>query len=151
VVRELVTSVQIAASRAQVWQVLADLESWPEWNPSIEAFSGVAVKGTRLRFRARSTEGGGAVTLRPIVLSADSNRLLRWSGSFLIPGLFDAVHGFELTEQAGGTLVTQRERISGVLVPLMSGLLKRTERDNRRADEALRSRVQAEVGVPSGD
>ncbi len=68
---------------------------------------------------------------------------VRWRGHFLVRGLFDATHEFVLEPAAQGTRVTQRERCSGVLVPLLGAVLRRTERDNARGDTALKARVEA--------
>ena len=139
---EITTTIEIARPPERVWERLVAFAEWPAWHPSISEFAGRAEAGQRLRFRARSPEGGGAVTLKPTVLDADPGRLLRWRGHFLMPGLFDATHEFTLEPTPTGTKVTQRERFTGVLVPLMRKVLARTERDNDRADRALKIRVE---------
>ena len=141
--REIVTAVEVEAGADHTWRVLTTFEEWPTWHPSMLEFEGSAAAGNRLRFRARSPEGGGAVTIRPRVLEADPGRLLRWRGHFLVPGLFDATHEFALEPTSRGTRVTQRERFTGILVPLMRGVLARTQRDNARADSALKARAEA--------
>ena len=141
--REITTTIDVKASPDRTWGVLAALGDWPAWHPSISEFAGFPSAGERLRFRAQSPEGGGAVTLKPTVLDAEPDRLLRWRGHFLVRGLFDATHEFHLEPTPSGTRVTQRERFSGVLVPLMGGVLARTERDNLRADQALKARAES--------
>ena len=139
---EIVSTIEIASPPERVWDGLVAFGDWPAWHPSISEFAGRAEPGQRLRFRARSPEGGGAVTLKPTVVAADPGRLLRWRGHFLMPGLFDATHEFALEPTAVGTKLTQSERFTGVLVPLMRKILARTERDNERADRALKARVE---------
>lgn len=141
--REIITDVDVDASPDETWRVLAALPDWPAWHPSIVEFDGRAEAGQRLRFKARSPEGGGAVTLKPTVLDAEPGRLLRWRGHFLVPGLFDGTHEFVLEPTSRGTRVTQRERFTGILVPLMRAILARTQRDNVRADQALKARAEA--------
>lgn len=140
---EIVTTVDVDTPPNRTWQVLTAFEEWPAWHPSILEFAGNATAGQRLRFRARSPEGGGAVTLKPTVLDADPGRLLRWRGHFLVRGLFDATHEFTLEPTDRGTHVIQRERFTGILVPLMRSVLARTERDNTRADRALKARAES--------
>jgi hypothetical protein len=140
--QEIITIIEIANPPERVWDALIAFDKWPAWHPSISEFTGRAEPGQRLRFRARSPEGGGAVTLKPTVRNADPGQLLRWRGHFLMPGLFDATHEFVLEPTALGTQVTQRERFTGVLVPLMRKVLARTERDNDRADRALKTWVE---------
>lgn len=139
---EIVTTVEIVSPPQAVWDGLVAFDEWPTWHPSIQEFAGRAQQGQRLRFRARSPEGGGAVTLKPTVLDADPGRVLRWRGHFLVPGLFDATHEFVLEPTATGTHLTQRERFTGILVPLMKRVLARTQRDNARADQALKASVE---------
>ena len=140
---EISTTTDISASPERVWAVLSDLSTWPSWHPAITAFTGTAAAGERLRFTARSPEGGGAFTLTPRVLAAEPARLLRWRGHFLVPGLFDATHEFMLEPTRGGTQVTQRERFSGALTKLLASTIRRTERDNARANAALRAITEA--------
>lgn len=83
------------------------------------------------------------MTLKPVVLDAETGRLLRWRGHLLFRGLFDATHEFVLEATPRGTYVTQRERLTGVLVPLLGAVVKRTERDNARADAGLKAHVEA--------
>lgn len=140
---EIVTAIEVAASAEEVWQVLVSFDRWPSWHPSVKRFEGSPTPGSRLRFVAQSPEGGGRFTLRPVLLAAEPARLLRWRGNFLVPGLFDATHEFTLRDCEGGSALTQRERFSGLLVPLMSAVLARTRRDNARADLALKMKVEA--------
>jgi hypothetical protein len=139
---EIVTTIDVAASRQEVWRLLVSFDEWPSWHPSIKRFEGSPTPGARLRFTARSPEGGGQVTLRPTLLVAEPARLLRWRGHFLVPGLFDATHEFTLRDWEAGTELTQRERFSGLLLPLMSRVVARTRRDNGRADLALKLRLE---------
>ena len=74
--------VDIVASEREVWTVLADVASWPTWNPAIRH----AVRdeelevGTRFRF---STEIG---TLKCRVTEVDAPNLLSWKGRVLLLG-----------------------------------------------------------------
>ena len=45
------TTESIDASPERVWQVLTDLESYPEWNPFIIEGSGEIHRGSRLKLR----------------------------------------------------------------------------------------------------
>ena len=140
--QEIVSTIEVEDAPERVWEVLTAFGDWPAWHPSIEQFQGVAARGERLRFRARSPEGGGAVTVRPTVLDAQPSRILRWRGHFLVRGLFDGTHEFALEPTAHGTRVTQRESFSGLLVPLLKSVVARTARDNALADRALKARVE---------
>ena len=50
----------------------------------------------------------------------------RWLGRWGIPGVFDAEHSFTITARVeGGVRLSQNERFTGVLVPLMVRSLDR--------------------------
>jgi uncharacterized protein YndB with AHSA1/START domain len=51
--KEFVEQIGIAASRERVWSVMADLEHWPEWTPSIKRIETLewATTGIGSRFR----------------------------------------------------------------------------------------------------
>ena len=140
--KEIVTSVEVAADPEHVWEVLTHFESWPDWHPAILEFSGRAAPGERLRFRSRSPEGGGAITIKPTVVAAEPGRRLSWHGHFVAPGLFDATHEFRLEPIPSGTRVIQSERFTGVLVSFLGGIVARTERDNARGDAGLKQRLE---------
>jgi hypothetical protein len=117
------TEVVIKATPAEVWKVLTDFNHYPEWNPFITSLYGVAAKGEKLVARIEPPNGS-ATTFNPTVLSANSNKELRWLGHLLFPGLFDGEHIFELYENTDGTTTfVQREEFRGILVPLFSKML----------------------------
>jgi uncharacterized protein YndB with AHSA1/START domain len=45
---EIITEIVIDAPAERVWEVLADLASYPEWNPRIRRASGELRAGSRL-------------------------------------------------------------------------------------------------------
>jgi hypothetical protein len=117
------TEVIIKATPAEVWKVLTDFNRYPEWNPFITSLNGVAAKGEKLVARIEPPKGS-AMTFKPTVLSANTNKELRWLGHLLFPGLFDGEHIFELYENTDGTTTfVQREEFRGILVPLFSKML----------------------------
>lgn len=135
------TTQLIAAPPDRVWEVLTDLKAYPEWNPFIVEGTGMLREGERLELRMRPP-GGKAMTFKPKVLKADPCHELRWLGRLLVPGLFDGEHWFQLEPTDTGTLLTQGERFTGVLPPLMGKMLSRTERGFVELNKALRERAE---------
>jgi hypothetical protein len=123
--KQLSAQVEIDATPERVWQVLTDLGAYAEWNPFIVSSAGTPAEGERLTNRMQPV-GGRAVTLRPVVIEASPERRLRWRGRMLAPGVMDAEHTFTI-EPLGERRVrlTQHERFSGALVPLVAGTLDR--------------------------
>ncbi|MCC5916530.1 MAG: SRPBCC domain-containing protein [Cryomorphaceae bacterium] len=65
-------------------------------------------------------EGGKPMTFAPKVLDFENQKIFRWKGVFLIPGLFDGEHIFELKRNHNGTTtLNHRENFYGIMVPFM--------------------------------
>jgi hypothetical protein len=143
--RELSAETEIAARPEQVWAVLTEFASYPEWNPFIERIVGEPRVGTRLEVRI-APPGGRAMTFKPEVTAVEPGRELRWLGRVLAPGLFDGEHRFELhAVGADRTRFVQAERFTGILVGPFGRTLGRTEEGFRAMNDALRRRVEAAV------
>jgi uncharacterized protein YndB with AHSA1/START domain len=100
--------IDIAALRPEVWSILADIASWPTWNPAIrESYRDPQLKvGTRFRF---STEIG---TLKCRITALDQPRSLSWKGRVLVLGERQTWH-LESTET--GTHVTVTAEMTGLV------------------------------------
>ena len=134
------TEMPIAASPARVWALLMDFGQHTQWNPFIRHIEGQAEVGQKLRVRVQPA-GGSEMGFEPLVLVVKPLEEFRWKGRFVMPGLFDGEHYFQLRAQEdGGTLLVHGERFSGLLVPLLRGQLDTGTRAGFRAmNEALKS------------
>ena len=124
--------------------ILTDFASYPQWNPFIRRISGELKAGDRLEVRLEPP-GGRGITLRPMVLSAEPNRQLRWLGHLLVPGLFDAKHSLliQLLKENRVRFI-QSEVFKGVLVPLLARSLdNNTLRGFEEMNGALKERAEA--------
>jgi hypothetical protein len=140
-VKELRTEIEIAAPPERVWAVLADFDSYPEWNPFIRRISGQATVGSQLQVRLEPPDGR-AITMKPSVLKAQPNQEFAWLGRLMLPGIFDGEHHFELQPRNGGTLFVQREAFKGILVPLVGRVLEKTRRGFEQMNAALKQRAE---------
>ena len=123
--KQLVSSVDIDAPAATVWEVLVDFATFPTWNPFIVSAEGDLEVGGRLTLRMQPV-GGSAVTLRPTLVEVVQGRRLRWLGRLGVRGLFDADHLFTIEPlPAEGARLVQQEEFGGLLVPLFSRSLDR--------------------------
>jgi hypothetical protein len=139
--RVLETSIEITASPEQVWQVLTDFDSYPDWNPFVTSISGVAEAGQQLVVRLQPP-GGRGMTMRPRVQSADRARRFAWLGRLGVPGVFDGAHEFLIDGRDGTTTFTQRETFRGALVPFTGRLLARTKLGFEAMNAALKDRAE---------
>lgn len=140
---EITTTISIAATPDRVWSVLMAFARYPEWNPFIRSIEGQAAEGSAITIAIQSPTGK-AMTLRPVVLRNSEAREFRWKGKLGLPGIFDGEHYFALAPSgAGATMLTHGERFTGLLVPLLRGLLDRDTRSGFEAmNRALKQRVE---------
>jgi hypothetical protein len=132
--KELHTEVEINAPAERVWQVLTDFALYPEWNPFVRRLEGEVRVGARLHVFIQPP-GGKGMTFRPLVVAAEPNRELRWLGHLWVPGLFDGEHSFAIEPRRQGRVrFIQRERFSGLFLPMLSKML---DRDIRSGFEAM--------------
>jgi len=142
--KELHSEIEINASAERVWDILTDFAAYPQWNPFIRSISGELEVGERLEVRLEPPDSRG-ITLRPTVLRAEPNRLMRWVGHLLVPGLFDGEHSL-VTEplEVSRVRFVQHEVFKGVLVSLLARSLdNNTLRGFEEMNEALKERAEA--------
>jgi hypothetical protein len=117
VMRNIETSIDISAPASRVWEILADFEAYPNWNPFITKISGSLLEGARLEVRVRPP-GQSAMTFKPTILALMPERDLIWLGHMLLPGLFDGKHLLRIEDLGETCRFHQTEEFSGALVPL---------------------------------
>ena len=88
---EIVTEIEIDATAERVWEVLTDIDSFPEWNPMIRWAKGEVRPGARLTVRFEP-EGSRGYTFTPKLLAVEPNRKLLWLGYPRLPKLIDLEH-----------------------------------------------------------
>jgi hypothetical protein len=114
--KQFEASARIEASPETVWSILADVGSYPEWDPSCERIEGALELGGRLRAFSKLSPGR-AFPLR--VTELEPPRRMVWSGGMPL-GLFRGVRTFTATEAPGGaTDFSLREVFSGPMLALI--------------------------------
>jgi hypothetical protein len=140
--RRLRREIEIDAPPSVVWDVLADFDAYPEWNPFIPSISGQPRPGSKLEVRI-APPGGRAMTFRPTVQAADQGRELRWLGRLVVPGLFDGEHSL-LVEPLGGerSRFVQSEQFTGLLTGILGAMLAKTDAGFEQMNLALKQRAE---------
>ena len=95
--KEIRTQIEIKASPEGVWRILTDFEKYPDWNPFIKNISGSAQESKQLKVLIEPPGEKGMV-FKPSVKKVEKNRKLSWLGHFLVPGIFDGEHIFEIKD-----------------------------------------------------
>lgn len=140
---EIRTEIWIECPPAAVWQILTATEEYPSWNPFIRRLRGQLQPGSRIEIEI-GPPGSDAMTFRPVVLTVERDREIRWIGSFWIRGLFDGEHSFRLESDGHRTHLIQTERFSGLLVGRLSdSILSKTQFGFVALNEALKERAKS--------
>lgn len=143
--REIETEIEIAAAPEAVWEVLAAIDSWSEWNPVIGGvkLDGPLREGTPGRLMLLLPPPVGPRTLAVRLVTVRPQRELAWKGG--VPGVMQGRHGFRLepTNAGAGTRLVHTEVFSGVLAPGLVRLLRgQLGKGYRRLNQGLRSRCE---------
>jgi uncharacterized protein YndB with AHSA1/START domain len=140
-------SVEIAASPLDVWEILADIASWPSWNPDVREarLDGELAIGTAFMWRA------GPGTITSVLRSVEPGREIGWTGKTM--GI-DAVHVWRIQSTPGGSRLTAEESWSGWPTRLMRTRMERTLREavlsglyNLKAEAESRARKDLRPAV----
>jgi len=127
-VPEIKTTIDIGASPEIVWRVLTHFSSYPKWNPFIREVHGKPEQGERLKVRLRLSKRR-SYRLSPRVIKAIPAMELHWRGKLLFGGLFDGEHSFIIIPNGVmGVKFIQRERFTGLLVPMLLPFIARKTR-----------------------
>jgi len=140
---ELYSEIEIRSSPGRIWEILTDFSRYPEWNPFIHSIRGDLVFGGHITAELRPP-GSAGMTIRPVLIRVDPARELRWKGHLFVRGLFDGEHIFEIRPRDDRTtLVIQRELFTGILLPLLEGMLRGgTARGFALMNTALKDRAE---------
>ena len=136
------SEIDIHAPVVRVWELLADLASYPDWNPFIRRAEGTLAQGERLRLELQIPDGM-RMKIRPRLITVIEQAEIRWIGHLMVPGLFDGNHRFVLTPLAPArTRLLQQETFRGALVPVFgrwigAGARRGFEAMNRAAKARL--------------
>jgi uncharacterized protein YndB with AHSA1/START domain len=110
---------EIDAPREAVWELLADIEDWPSWNPEVKWTSMQDGLGDGSAFRWKA--GPGTITSR--LEHVDPPRRLAWSGTTF--GI-SALHVYALEPRGEATLVRTEESYEGLPARLFRRRLQKT-------------------------
>lgn len=134
---------EIDASDAAVWAVLADLGSYPEWNPALPAISGELREGGVLSMTL-ALPGRPPLNVKANVLEVTPNRRLTWRGHLGTDQLFTGYREFAI-EPLGTDRVrfTHIEDLRGWIAPLFELVMGGPVRGHHQGlNDALKRRAE---------
>jgi uncharacterized protein YndB with AHSA1/START domain len=111
--------IEIAASIETVWDVMAAIDRWPEWNPDVKkaSLSAELVEGSQFRWKS------GPGTITSTLLRVEPPHVLGWTGKTLT---IKAIHVWHLEGHAGNTVVTTYESWEGLIARLFRSACQKT-------------------------
>ncbi len=133
-------TIEIAAPPEQVWAVLADLASYPDWNPVFRKASGQLTPGNRITITSTQPVTGHTMTVKVKVLTAEPAAELRWGSSVL--GLMTGEHSFILSPTASGTQLRQTQTFRGLFTRFPPKTIGRIQASFEAINEAIRQRAE---------
>lgn len=131
------TQIEISGTPQQAWNVLMDVEKYPQWNPFVKSLTGTLEVGRKIQIKLPG------MSFKPIVQEMIENKKFSWLGKLGIKGVFDGYHQFELIDQGTSTLFIHKEEFNGWLVKwFMKNKAEETKRGFEEMNEALKRRVE---------
>ena len=109
---DITTTIEIAATPQEVWAVLADLASYPQWHPVFREVSGQFTAGSKLTITSTIPSTGRTMTVKVKVVTAEPGTELRWVSRML--GVTISERRFLLSPAGGGTSLVQTETYRGL-------------------------------------
>jgi len=111
--------IEIDADPDTVWDVMADIESWPNWNPDVKLClaHGELKAGTQFQWKA------GLGNISSVLQTVKPPHLLAWTGKMM--GL-NAIHVCEIESIEGTTMVKTAESWEGMVSSEMHDKMQET-------------------------
>ncbi len=136
------TDIRIERSRAEVFAIVADPETYPRWNSAVQAVEPIATGGGATTYRMRRVLPSGPAENRLEVVSASA------PGEVVIrasEGPTPFTYRYRLTEAEGGTMLAldaevELGGVAGLLGPLAGKAVRRGVDDNLRTLKQLLER-----------
>lgn len=142
--KEIKTIIHIHAPAPIVWDALMNFQAYSQWNPFIREINGRAEKGQKISVTMLPPDFDKPMTFKPDVLNYEDQKEFRWKGKMFMKGLFDGEHYFLLKKLPNGsTSLEHGESFSGLLVPFLKNVLKKTELGFQQMNIALKELCEA--------
>ena len=139
------TTIDIDASAAAIWRLLTDFSRLDQWNPMLQNVQTDLAPGAAVRFEVLR-EGAKPLKLKAKIVTLAETDALSWRGG--PRGVLSGEHYFRIEPLAEGRCrFYHGEQFSGLLLPLLKGVLKDAPALYRSMNEALKKRVEDEVGA----
>jgi hypothetical protein len=114
-VRAYEATTVIEATSAQIWPVLVDAGTWPEWDSGVSKVEGNVALGQKISITVEANPGR-AFPVKVVELQAPDRMVFR--GGMPL-GLFTGQRTYTLVPEGTGTRFTMREEYTGPMAGLI--------------------------------
>ena len=140
--KEIYTEIEINAPDDIIWNIITDFDGYSRWNPFIKEISGIPEEESQIEVFIKPPNSNG-MKFRPRIIKYEPKKELGWLGRLWILKLFDGEHSLIIKKiDDNKTLFIQKERFHGLLVPLLSNLLKNTKSGFELMNNALKQEAE---------
>lgn len=139
------TTIDIDAGATAIWRVLTDFSRYDEWNPMLRNVQVDVAAGAPVRFEVHR-DGAKPLRLQARIALLSEPDELSWRGGR--KGILTGEHYFRIESLGEGRCRFHHgERFKGLLLPLAKGKLKDAPVVYRSMNQALKKRVEQQVGA----
>lgn len=118
--------IEIKASPKIIWNIMADIEAWPSWNPKVKksCLKGELKEGTQFVWKAEP----GKIT--SLIQNVKPPHILSWTGRVM--GI-NAIHIWKIESTDGKTVVESEESWEGMLSRVMRDQMQKMLEDSLKS------------------
>ena len=129
--------ISINASVEKVWKTLTDMESYPDWNPTMKRLEGEVIEGNKVKYLFTQEEGK-SYEVSSTVANIIENKLLNQKGG--VPWVLTFNHKYIVEAQGSTSKVIIHEDYTGLGVHFWNPAP--VEEAYQRLNEALKTKVE---------
>jgi len=116
--KEINTEIRISSTPDEVWKTLMDLQNWPKWNPIVNNIQGNLKIGEELSITMSDSKGNDSKKYKAIITALNKNERFSFVATMMSKFMFSAERIIELKTTEKGTLFTQKEIYTRLMVSL---------------------------------
>ena len=131
------SEITIEASTENVWEVLTDLNSYPEWNPVMQRIEGEFTEGGMMKYKFTQNDGVSS-EIAANIIQIIPGKLLNQAGGMKFILTYN--HTYQLDQIGNSTKVTIHEDYKGIGVNFWNP--KKVEEAYETLNQALKERVE---------
>jgi hypothetical protein len=134
----------VRAPAGVVWEILADVRTWPEWSTLYSKASGVIGFGERLKLEV-SLPGQAPQAIEPVIFEWEPHEMIHWRLKSMA-GLIENVRFLEVEALSeAGCIFSNGEIYGGLMGPSREAVKQRSviRQGFQALGEAMRDRAEA--------